>query len=112
MGKRRGGMQGVGGEMMRQAARMQRKMEELKEELKDREVSTTGVGDKIKATVTCDGRVRSIEVDPEFFEEEGLEMTLDAVTATVNSALELADKTAQGEMEGVTGGLKLPGLSG
>ena len=98
--------------MMRQAARMQRKLESIKTELKEKEVSTTGVGDKITATVTCDGRVRSIEVDSEFLESEGLDMTLDAITATINSALELADKTAQAEMDKVTGGLRVPGITG
>ena len=41
----RGGMN----ELMRQAARMQRKIEQAKSELKDKEVTATAVGDKVKA---------------------------------------------------------------
>ena len=41
--------------MMRQAARMQRKIEQTKSELKDREVVGTAVGEKVKATVTAQG---------------------------------------------------------
>jgi len=39
-------------ELMRQAARVQRKIEEKKAEVGDREVTATAVGDKIKVTAT------------------------------------------------------------
>ena len=105
-----GGFSGGGGELMRQAARMQRKLDEVRKGLKDREVTASGTGDRVKVTVTCEGRVRGIVVDPELVKSEALELVLDAVVATVNSALELADKTAQGEFDKVTGGLKIPGV--
>ncbi len=97
---------------MRQAARIQRKLGELKLELEQREVSVTGLGERIRATATCHGRVRRIEVDAALLESEGLDLVLDAVTATVNSALELADKTAQSEMDRITGGVRIPGITG
>jgi hypothetical protein len=99
-----------GGELMRQAARMQRKLDQVREGLKDREVTASGQGERIKVTVTCAGRVRAITVDPELVAKEGLELALDAVAATVNGALDLADTTAQSEFDKVTGGLKLPGM--
>jgi len=104
----RGGM----GELMRQASRMQRKIDQVKQELKDREVTCGAAGDKVKVTATCEGKVKRIEVDPKFLKAEGLEMTCDAIAAATNSAMELADKTVEDEVAKVTGGVKIPNLSG
>jgi len=102
----RGGMN----ELVRQAARMQRKIDDIKALLKDQEVSATAASDKVSVTVTCEGKVRKIVIDPEFLAAEGMEMALDAVVAATNSALELADKTVETEIEKVTKGVKIPGL--
>jgi nucleoid-associated protein EbfC len=97
-------------ELMRQAARMQRKIEQTKKELQDKEVVVSTVGDKVKATVTYTRKVTRIEVDPEFLKSEGLDLALDAVVAAVNSAIEQADKAMEAELEKVTGGVKIPGV--
>jgi DNA-binding YbaB/EbfC family protein len=102
----RGGMN----ELMRQAARMQRKIEQAKETLKDKEVTASAVGDKVKATVTLGRKVSRIEIDPEFLKSEGAEMALDGACAAVNAAIELADKTMEAELEKITGGVKIPGV--
>jgi DNA-binding YbaB/EbfC family protein len=102
----RGGMN----ELMRQAARMQRKIEQAKESLKDKEVTASAVGDKVKATVTLGRKVSRIEIDPEFLKSEGAEMALDGACAAVNAAIELADKTMEAELEKITGGVKIPGV--
>jgi DNA-binding YbaB/EbfC family protein len=101
----RGGMN----ELMRQAARMQRKIEEKKTEVADREVTGTAVGDKIKVTSTYARKINRIDIDPEFVKSEGLEMALDAACAAVNAALEAADKAMEAEIAKVTGGMKIPG---
>ena len=102
----RGGMN----ELMRQAARMQRKVDQCKKENGDKEVSATAVGDKVKATASYAGKVTRIEVDPEFLKSEGIELALDGVCAAVNSALEQAEKAMEAELEKVTGGVKIPGM--
>ncbi|MBI4956673.1 MAG: YbaB/EbfC family nucleoid-associated protein [Myxococcales bacterium] len=102
----RGGMN----ELMRQAARMQRKMDQVREDLKDHEMSARAAGDKVEVTVTCEGKLRRIALDPEFLAKEGLEMALDSVVAAANAALEAADKHVSSELGKVTGGIKLPGM--
>jgi DNA-binding YbaB/EbfC family protein len=102
----RGGMN----ELMRQAARMQRKIEETKKALADKEVTAGAIGDKVKATVTLGRKVNRVEVDPEFLKTEGLEMALDGVCAAVNAAMEQAEKSMEAELEKVTGGVKIPGV--
>ncbi len=101
----RGGMN----ELMRQAARMQRKIDERKAQLKDDEVSASAAGDKVKVVVTCEGKLRAITIDPEFLKED-VELAMDSVVAAANAALEEADKKVEGELNKITGGLKIPGM--
>jgi len=102
----RGGMN----ELMRQAARMQRKLDQTKTDLKDREITTEALGGKVKATVTLGRQIKKIDVDAEFLKSEGTEMAMDGVCAAINQALEQADKTMEAELEKVTGGVKIPGM--
>jgi DNA-binding YbaB/EbfC family protein len=103
----RGGMN----ELMRQAARMQRKIEQAKKDCESKELTAGAAGDKVKATVTYARKVTRIEVDPEFLKSEGLEMALDAVAAAVNAGLEQAEKAMEAEVEKITGGVKIPGVT-
>jgi DNA-binding YbaB/EbfC family protein len=98
-------------ELVRQAARMQRKIEEAKAKIKDKEITAGAASDKVKVTVSCEGKVRAIAIDPEFLKSEGLELALDAVVAAANSALDEADKIVDAEVKKITGGIKLPGMT-
>jgi DNA-binding YbaB/EbfC family protein len=102
----RGGMN----ELMRQAARMQRKIEQTKKDVGDKEIVSTAVGEKVKVTVTYARKVSRIEIDPEFLKTEGLDLALDGVCAAINSGIEAADKAMEAEVEKVTGGVKIPGV--
>lgn len=103
----RGGMN----ELMRQAARMQRKVDQAKATLKDKELTATAVGDKVKATVNYGLKVVKVEIDPEFLKAEGIELALDGVCAAINAGLEQADKAMEAELEKITGPTKIPGLT-
>lgn len=98
-------------ELVRQAARMQRKMDEVRAALKDFEMTAESAGGKVTVTVTCEGSVRRIDVAESFLADEGLEMTLDAIVATTNKALAEADQHVEAELAKVTGGVKVPGLT-
>jgi nucleoid-associated protein EbfC len=103
----RGGMQ----EMMRQASRLQRKIEERREELKE-ELFEAEAGDgRVKATVNGGAEVVRIQIDPAMFGEEDREMVEDLAAAAVNAALVKARETVEAEIEKVSGGLKIPGLT-
>lgn len=105
MGQFRGGMN----ELMRQAARLQRKIEQCKKDFADKEIVSTAVGDKVKVTVTYAGKVAKIDIDPEFLKSEGIELALDGVVAAINSGIEQADKAMEAEVDKITGGVKIPG---
>jgi DNA-binding YbaB/EbfC family protein len=102
---------GTMNELMRQATRMQRKMDKAREALRDHEMSADTAGGRVHVTVTCEGKVRQIEVDDAFLAEEGLELVLDSIVAATNKALEAADQHVDSEMAKVTKGVKVPGLT-
>ena len=97
-------------ELMRQAARMQRKIDQAKDAVRDKEVTFGAVGDKVKATVTYARKVVRIQIDPEFLKSEGIDLALDGACAAINGAIEEADKAMDAEISKITGGAKIPGL--
>ncbi|MBM4357657.1 MAG: YbaB/EbfC family nucleoid-associated protein [Deltaproteobacteria bacterium] len=99
-------------ELVRQAARLRRKMDQVREELKDKELSAASAGGKITVTVSCDGKLRSIAVDEAFLVAEGLELALEGVVAAANAALSAAEAHVEGELSKVTGGISISGITG
>ena len=102
----RGGMN----ELMRQAARMQRRIDQAKTELKEREIEVEGLGGKVKVVVNLGRNVKRIDIDKETLKSEELDLVLDAVCAAINQGIEQADKQMEAEIEKVTGGVKIPGM--
>jgi len=89
----RGGMN----EFVRQAARMQRKIEARREELKAEEFEASAGNDRVKAKVNGALELVALQIDSKLIEEEGLEMTQDLVVAAANAALAKARETIDAE---------------
>ena len=104
--KFRGGM----GELMRQASRMQRKIEKRRAELKGEEFEAGAGNDLVTVTVNGASELVKVAIDEKALESEGLEMVQDLLVAATNAALAKAKEHVDGELEKVTGGLKIPGL--
>jgi DNA-binding YbaB/EbfC family protein len=98
-------------EMMRQASRLQRKVEETKEHFKTRSFEVKGANDKVTVVVNGAREVVSIHVEPEFFAQEDRAFVFEAIAATTNAALTAATKALDAELEKVTGGVKIPGMT-
>ncbi len=105
--KFRGGMN----ELMRQASRLQRKIEKRREELKEEHYEAGAADDKVKVTVTGALALVKVTIDPAIIESEGLEMVQDLIVAASNAAIEKARKHVDDELEKVTGGMKIPGMA-
>jgi DNA-binding YbaB/EbfC family protein len=102
----RGGM----GELMRQASRLQRKVEKRKEELKGETVEATSGNDQVKVVANGAGELVSVAIDPTLLQKEELSMVQDLVVAAANAALTKSQQMVEAEVEKVTGGIKIPGL--
>lgn len=102
----RGGM----GELMRQAGRIQRKVEKRREEL-NRETFEAGAGnDKVTAVANGIPELAEIRIDPELLKQEDMEMVEDLIVAAANAALTKAREHVDAEIEKITGGLSVPGI--
>lgn len=105
--KFRGGM----GELMRQASRLQRKVERRKEELKTETVEATAGNDQVKVIVNGGGQLVSVTIDPALLQQEELSMVQDLIVAAGNAALTKSQQMVEAEIEKVTGGIQIPGLT-
>ncbi len=56
-------------------------------------------------------QLRSLKIDPEVVSKDELDMLQDLVLAAVNEAGRKVDETVKEKVGGLTGGLKIPGLS-
>jgi DNA-binding YbaB/EbfC family protein len=104
--KFRGGM----GELMRQASRLQRKIEKRKEELKELTFEASAGNDQVTVKVDGGQELVEVKIDPKLLEGEDLEMAQDLVVAAANAALAKSREEVDAELEKVSGGLKIPGL--
>ena len=93
-----GGMPGNMNNLMKQAQRMQRQMEESQKELESAVFTAAAGGGAVEVTVT--GKKEVTKVDP-----EDVEMLEDVIMAAVNEALRKADEAGAANMAKLTGGL-------
>ena len=94
--------------LMKQAQRMQRQMEEQQAELEQKEFSATVGGGAVTAVVSGKKELKTIELQPEVVDPDDIEMLQDLVMAAVNEALrkgEEARETAMNRMAPGMGGL-------
>jgi DNA-binding YbaB/EbfC family protein len=98
------------GELMRQASRLQRRVEQRKNELKTETVEASAGNDQVKVTVNGGGEMVAIVLAPELLKQEDLAMVQDLIVAGTNAALKKSQEMIEAEIEKVTGGVKIPGL--
>ncbi len=97
--------------MLKQAQQMQKKIQEVQEEIAQATTEASVGGGAVKAVVVGGSRVESIEIDPDVVDPEDVEMLQDLVAAAVNQAIDQSQELAAEKMKAITGGLNIPGLS-
>ena len=98
------------GKLVKEAARMQQKMEKVQAELASRTIEASSGGGAVKVVARCDGTVASIKIDPQAASPADISMLEDLVLSAVNQALTQAKEVANAEMGKLTSGLSVPGL--
>jgi len=101
---------GMGGGMLGQIQKLQADMVKAQEALADETLEVTAGGGAITIVVTGQQRVRSIKLSPEVVDPNDLEMLQDLLVAAVNEAIERSQAYAAQKLQGLTGGLGIPGL--
>jgi DNA-binding YbaB/EbfC family protein len=101
---------GMGGGMLGQIQKLQADMVKAQEALADETLEVTAGGGAITIIVTGQQRVKSIKLSPEVVDPNDLEMLQDLLIAAVNEAIERSQAYAAQKLQGLTGGLGIPGL--
>jgi len=96
-------------QMMKQAQQMQ---ERLQKQMAEMRIEATAGGGMVTVVVNGAKQVQQITIDPEVVTKDDVEMLQDLILAAINDAHRKADEAMAGQMGGMLGGLKIPGLNG
>ncbi|MBR2765011.1 MAG: YbaB/EbfC family nucleoid-associated protein [Blautia sp.] len=102
------GMPGNMNNLMKQAQKMQRQMEESQKELEEKEFTASSGGGAVQVTINGKREVTGVTLSPEVVDPDDIEMLQDLVVAAVNEALrqvEDASANVYGKLAGGLGGL-------
>ena len=100
-----GGMPGNMNNLMKQAKRMQRQVEETTKELEEKEYSASAGGGAVTVTVSGKKEVLSVKLAEEVVDPDDIEMLQDLIVAATNEALRKMEEESQAAMSKLTGGL-------
>jgi DNA-binding YbaB/EbfC family protein len=98
------------GKLMKQAARIQRQMEDVQAQLAARRVEATSGGGVVKVEAKCDGTLGAIKIDPQALNPADVQLLEDMILSAANNALAQAKEISTAEMGKVTQGFSIPGL--
>ena len=100
-----GGMPGNMGNLMKQAQKMQRQMEEAQKELEEKEVTAAAGGGAVEVTVSGKKEITKVKLSEEVVDPDDIEMLEDLIMAATNEALRQMEEMAQSSMAKITVGL-------
>ena len=101
-------MVGVG-KLLKQAQKMQKKMEEAQESLAQEVFEVSGGGGAVTVKINGQGEFQNLSLDPEFLKEDP-DFVSEAILQAIRDAAEEAKKRSEAAMGDLTGGLQIPGL--
>ena len=94
--------------MMKQAAQLQSKMQELQAELDTIEVEGTAGGGMVSVRLTAKGDLKGVKIDDSLYKPSEKEIVEDLLVAAHADARRKAEAVMQENMKSLTGGLSLP----
>ena len=100
-----GALPGNMSNLMKQAQRMQRQMEESQKEMETKEFTAKAGGGAVEVTVSGKKEVVKITLAEEVVDPEDIEMLQDLIVAATNEALRQVDEANSAAMSKMTGGM-------
>lgn len=94
--------------MMQQAQQMQ---ERLQRQMSEMVIEATAGGGMVTVAVNGNKQLQKLKIDPEVVSKDDVEMLQDLIVAAVNDAHRKVDEALASQMQGMMGGLRIPGLS-
>ena len=97
-------------QMIRQAQKMQEDMAAFQEEFAAREFKAAVGGGAVEITMNGSREVLGVHIAQEVIDPDASEMLEDLVASAVNEILRNIDAASAEGMNGITGGMSMPGL--
>ena len=97
--------------IMRQAQELQAKLAKAQEELSRTTLEASSGGGAVKVIINGQQEIQSIKISPEVIDPADVQFLEDLVLTAVNEALTKSQELAAKRLGGLTGGLKIPGLT-
>ena len=99
------GMPGNMNNLMKQAQKMQKHMEESQKELETKEFTATAGGGAVEVTVSGKKEITKVKLAEEVVDPDDIEMLEDLIVAATNEALRKMEEATTSAMARLTGGL-------
>ncbi len=109
LGQSLGGALGGGG-MAKKLQDLQQQMVDTQAALADETIDISVGGGVVTVEMTGHQKLTKITIDPDVVDPEDVEMLQDLIVAAVNEAVDKSQAMAAEQLEGLTGGLNIPGL--
>jgi len=97
--------------MLKQAQELQAKLAKAQEELANATVEASSGGGAVTVTMNGQQQIIAVKISPEVVNQEDVEMLEDLVLSAVSEAITKSQELAAKQLGGLTGGLKIPGLT-
>lgn len=97
--------------MMKQMAKLQKKMAAVQEELSEQTLDVTSGGGAVTVTVSLQSDIKAIKLDPEFLKEES-SFIEETILEAVQNALKESSEKSEAAMQAVTSEFQVPGMPG
>ena len=106
-----GGVPGNMANLMKQAQRMQKQMEDQAKEMEAKEFVATAGGQAVEVTVSGKREILKVKLAEEVVDPDDIEMLEDLIVAATNEALRKVEEESEAAMGKLTGGLGgMPGM--
>ena len=97
--------------MLAQALELKKKLAQTQKELADTIIEVDSGKGAVKITINGQQKIQEIKLSPEKIDVNKLDNLEQTLLKAVNEAIEKSQKLAAKQLGGLTGGLKIPGLT-
>lgn len=99
------GMPGNMNNLMKQAQKMQKQMEETTKALEEKEITASAGGGAVQVTMTGKKEITKVKLSEEVVDPDDIEMLEDLIMAAANEAIRQIEEISSSSMAKITGGL-------
>ena len=97
--------------MLNQVRELKSKLDKAQQDLSNTIIEVSSGKGAVRVTITGKQKIQSIKISPEVIDPDKAAQLEKLVLTAVDEAIAKSQKLAAQQLEGLTGGLKIPGLT-